>query len=82
MKTLTTRQENSSASQKTRVLARLMSKGSLTTLAARHELDVLHPAGRIKELREQGHAILTFWRTETTNQGRPHRVAEYFLIDL
>ena len=82
MQALTTHQENSSASQKIRVLTWLMSKGSLTTLAARHELDVLHPAGRIKELREQGHAILTFWRTETTNRGRPHRVAEYILLDL
>ena len=82
MQALTTNQEISFASQQARVLAWLMTKGPLTTLAARRELDVLHPAGRVKELREQGHDIFTFWRTETTNQGRPHRVAEYILLDL
>lgn len=78
----TTKQEIFSGSQQARVLNWLKTKGSLNTLAARQTLDVPHPAGRIKELRGQGHAISTRWHTETSNQGRPRRVAEYVLTDL
>ena len=82
MQALTTNQEISFASQQARVLAWLMTKGPLTTLAARRELDVLHPAARIQALREDGHDIRTHWRIEETKLGRPHRVAEYILLDL
>jgi len=73
--------DNSAASQKARVFAWLRTQGPLSTLTARRELDVLHPAGRIQALREDGHNIRTHWRTEETRLGRPHRVAEYVLLD-
>jgi hypothetical protein len=79
MATTPKNQDISTASQKIRVLARLR-RGPLTTLTARRELDVLHPAARIQALREDGHDIRTHWRTEETRQGRPHRVAEYVLL--
>ncbi|MEI6709278.1 MAG: helix-turn-helix domain-containing protein [Methylococcales bacterium] len=51
----------------------------LTTLQARKELDIMHPAARIQELREQGHNIITYWTTEDTGKGS-HRVARYVLL--
>lgn len=52
----------------------------VTTLYARERLDVMHPAARIQELREQGHNIITHWSTETNAQGHEHRVARYALM--
>lgn len=66
------------ASQQDRVLAYLRIK-PLTTLAARTELDVMHPSGRVQELKEQGHNIITHWQTVETEQGK-HRVASYVLL--
>ena len=65
----------SNAAQRERILDWLCSE-SLTTLQARKELDVLHPAGRIKELRSEGFNIATHWTIEDTAKGR-HRVARY-----
>ena len=36
---------------------------TITTLQARKELDILYPAARIQELRDQGHKIVTHWAT-------------------
>lgn len=52
----------------------------VSTLTARKELDILHPAGRIKELREQGFDIHTLWQWEPTDSGKQHRVGLYCLI--
>lgn len=60
---------NSRAAQRRRLL-----------LALRKELDILHPAGRIKELREQGFDIHTLWQWEPTDSGKQHRVGLYCLI--
>ncbi len=65
-------------SQQIRILAYLRKK-PLTTVAARNELDVMHPAGRVRELKEQGHSIFTHWETVETGQGK-HRVASYVLL--
>lgn len=68
----------SSESQRMRLLAALRNR-SLTTLDARRELDVLHPAMRILELRRKGHDIRTVWTTQATDAGIKHRVARYVL---
>lgn len=68
----------SSEAQRTRLLAVLRNR-SLTTLDARRELDVLHPAMRILELRRLGHDIRTVWTTQATDAGVKHRVARYVL---
>ena len=57
------------------ILAYLKINGSMTTLQARQDLDVMHPGARILELREQGHNIITHW---TVTQG--HRIASYVLL--
>lgn len=51
----------------------------VSTIDARRELDILHPAGRVLELRRAGVPILTFWVDEPTDCGKPHRVARYAL---
>lgn len=70
---------NSAAAQRARILEQLR-RGPLSTLAARAELDVLHPAARIMELREEGYCIETLRTLEHSACGRPHRVARYVLV--
>lgn len=69
---------NSSSEQSKRIL-RALSDGPITTLFARRELDVMHPGGRIMELRRDGHLIDTVWTEATTDCGKVHRVALYVL---
>ena len=70
---------NTSAAQRARIFAWLQSGRPLTTLEARRELDVLHPTGRVEELRKSGELILTTWVREASDVGREHRVARYSL---
>lgn len=65
--------------QRTRLLSALQTQ-PVTTLQARQNLDVLHPAARVQELREAGHRIETHWCTEETRPCRFHRVARYVLL--
>ncbi len=70
---------SSATAQRARLLTALR-KGPVSTIKARHELDILAPAPRIYELRHlEGLKITTHWRTETTPEGFTHRVAEYVL---
>ncbi|CAK0776008.1 hypothetical protein CCP3SC15_530009 [Gammaproteobacteria bacterium] len=70
---------NSASAQRLRLLARLR-RGPITTLEARHELDVMHPSARIQELREDGYPIITHWTRDRTAEGNPHRVGQYILM--
>jgi len=47
----------------------------LTMLQARSELDIMHPAARVQELKEQGHNIFTHW-----DRVNGHRIAKYVLF--
>ena len=60
------------AVQRKRILAWLRRYGTMTTLEARNELSIMHPGGRVMELRREGHSIVTI-RLET-------RVAKYVLL--
>lgn len=51
----------------------------VSTIEAREQLGISHPAGRIAELRQLGHLISTLSKTELDAQGRPHRCAVYVL---
>ena len=72
---------NSLNAQRARLLAALKAAGStgISTIEARVILDILHPGGRIKELRQAGYQILTRKSWETTALAT-HRVARYILI--
>jgi hypothetical protein len=71
---------NTSASaQRVRLLKRLH-LGPVDTITARHDLNLMMPAARIKELRNAGHNIKTQRITKTDQQGRKHNgVALYYL---
>lgn len=67
--------------QRARILKALEQAGTqgMSTIELREQEDILHPAGRVQELRELGHHIDTV-RTVTINaQGNPHRCARYVL---
>jgi len=53
--------------------------GSLSTVAAREDLGVLHPAARVLELRRAGWPIDTVRQSAHDAEGRCHRVAFYVL---
>lgn len=71
---------NSLECQRQRLLKYLQQNRSITTLEARHKLDIMHPSGRVKELKELGHNIIANWRLDSTPEGKTHRVAEYILM--
>lgn len=70
---------NHAQAQRARILEHLL-KAPLTTQEARTLLDVMHPAARVQELREQGYNIFTHLRTIHTEKGRHNKVAEYVLL--
>jgi hypothetical protein len=75
------KQNTTYAAQRSRILTSLMqlkAKG-LTTIEMREELDVMSPAPRVLELREEGHQIETVWTTSENAQGKTHRNARYLL---
>lgn len=73
---------NNTKAQRKRLLHALelnKSKG-LTTQLAREALDIMHPAGRIRELRQKGYVIHMDYVDCPTNSGRKHRMGRYVLI--
>ena len=67
-------------SQQQRLLAKLREK-TLTTVEARHELDILEVAARIAELRhDYGYNIHTHWSNGDNPGGGRHRIAKYVLL--
>lgn len=75
---------NTSASaQRKRLLEALQTLGAVNTLYARDRLNIMAPAPRIKELREQGHQIHTDRISIQDRDGFTHgNVARYVLIKL
>jgi len=70
----------SAEAQRARILQFLKSGKPLTTLQARHHLNVMHPAARVMELRKRGYKIITCRRKDADTAGREHSVAEYVLM--
>lgn len=66
-------------SQHARILEWLHEKGPLSTIQARHELEIMHPAARIQELRLE-HDIITHRQNIDTGRGSHQGVAEYVLL--
>jgi hypothetical protein len=75
---------NTSANaQRKRLLEALQKLGAVTTVYARDRLNIMAPAPRIKELREQGHKIHTDRINIIDSNGCAHgNVARYVLIKL
>lgn len=77
MNTSTT-DSNSAASQRKRILEFLHTR-PLDTLTARKELDIMHPAARVQELKKDGEKIQTVKIDRASECGEIHRVACYVL---
>ena len=75
---MTSNYSTDNASQRQRLLEWLLTR-SISTLQARQELDIMHPAARIQELRDRGHKIETHRTTADTGKAK-HRVACYVLL--
>lgn len=73
-----TKYENSTIAQRKRILDFLHTR-PLDTLTARKELDIMHPAARVMELRNQGVDIKTIKIDRQSECGEIHRVACYVL---
>ena len=61
-------------------MLRAMRGGPITSHEARHYLDVIHPAGRVKSLRDSDYEIATRWVVQLSACGKPHRIGEWTLI--
>lgn len=69
------------ANQASRLLEALK-HGPITTNEARRFLDVFDPAARVRDLRhKRGHEIVTHRTLSITEQGVPHRVGLYVLME-
>jgi hypothetical protein len=68
------RRIESAETQRERLLAYLMERGHVSTAEARGgELRIMHPGGRVLELRDEGYLILTQW-------DRRQGCGRYFLL--
>lgn len=73
----------STKAQRARLLAALIKPQGITTVQARTELNIMHPAARVMELRAEGHRIEKIPATLFDGRGRKHSVvARYFLLEL
>ena len=75
-----TRKHQSRAMQRAALLKWLQAHQRITTLQARNELGIMHPAGRIQELRNAGNDIATDWQWEADATGKEHKQALYVLL--
>lgn len=65
--------------QRGRILRHLADEGALATTEARTLYGIMHPAGRVAELRSLGHRIITAWRHIEDAEGVLHRQGVYLL---
>jgi hypothetical protein len=74
--------DTSTRSQQLRLLNALRaSPNGITTIQARADLNILHPSGRIQELKRRGYQIETIPVTIEDDYGRKHRaIARYVLL--
>ncbi len=70
---------NSLEHQRAAIRDYLREHGTMSTLEARRELDVLHPAARVMELRRSGLEIDLIWVDDFSENGKIHRVGRYIL---
>jgi hypothetical protein len=71
---------NSTSSQRARIADYLMENICAKTNELRDILDIMHPAGRIRELKAKGWAIITIMVDTPTARGGKRQQANYVLI--
>lgn len=72
--------ESSRLKQQKEILDYLEQGKKLTTIYAREVMGIMHPGGRVLELRKQGYNIVTHRRPGADVAGSNHSVAEYVLM--
>ncbi len=73
-------QPNTSIKSQLEVLLKhLQFHKSITTIYARETLGIMHPAGRIKTLRDRGNNIRLYWVREIDSAGTKHKIGCYVL---
>jgi len=70
------------AAQVKQLLEYLLIKNSVTTTHCRDELSIMHPAARIKKLRDLGWPIVTNFYQQIDASGVEHRAGQYYLEKL
>jgi hypothetical protein len=70
------KRSNNAQTQRAILLNHLQEFGRINTVDARQKLDIMHPAARIQELRENGNNIVTYKRHVDNHK----KVAEYVLL--
>lgn len=68
---------NSVSSQRARILKHFSCCPRLSTIEARNNLGILHPGGRVLELRKKGYKIDTHWINAPDLNGVFHRIGLY-----
>ena len=69
---------NAAASQRARIIKHFEEQSPrLSTIQARNQYGILHPSGRMMELRRKGFKIDTHWISEPDTNGVFHRVGLY-----
>lgn len=71
---------NDAETQANRSLEAFQLLTSLTTEDLRQQFDIMHPAGRVKELRARGYDIQTLWTNYPTSSGKLHRMGRYVFL--
>jgi len=72
----------SSKCQQMRLGKAFTTLGNINTFESRQCLEVLHPSGRIRELKAQGWNIEKVWVYVVGERGLKHRIANYVLKSL
>jgi hypothetical protein len=67
-----------SASQCNRLLS-FSQAAPVTTIEVCTELEIMHPGGRVQDLKSRIYNIVTHWITRDTGKAK-HRVAQYVLL--
>ncbi len=72
--------DDSARTQAVRLLEALQTLAHVTTFEASRYLDLYDPRARKLNLVQQGHKVLTTWRTVQTECGERHRMGVYSLV--
>lgn len=69
--------DNSANTQRQRIVRHFEKCPQLSTMEAREQMGILHPCGRIMELRRRGYRIDMRWIYRDDANGVSHRVGQY-----
>jgi len=67
------------ATQSKQLLEYLLIQTTVTTTYCRDRMSIMHPAGRITELRKQGWPIGLGWYQQVDASGAKHKAGEYYM---